>query len=64
MDRRTKVLEFRDDEATEYAILPHQWIDPTEVDYDEMANLTKMNRQERDEIRSRLGYQKIVDTCK
>ena len=64
MDRRTKVLEFCDDEATEYAIFSHRWIDPTEVDYDEMVDLAKMDRQERDEIRSRLGCQKIVDTCK
>ena len=64
MDRRTKVLEFCDDEATEYATLSHRWIDPTEVDYEEMVDLAKMDRQEQDEIRSCLGYQKIVDTCK
>ena len=64
VERRTKVLEFCDDEATEYAILSHRWIDPTEVDYEEMIDLTKMNSQEQDEIRSRLGYKKIVDTCK
>ena len=32
IDRRTKVLELRDDESTKYAILSHRWIDPTEVD--------------------------------
>ena len=64
VERRTKVLEFRDDEATEYAILSHRWIDPTEVNYEEMVDLAKMNRQEQDEIRGRLGYKKIVDTCK
>ena len=64
VERRTKVLEFRDDETTEYAILSHRWIDPTEVDYEEMVGLAKMNRQEQDEIRGRLGYKKIVDTCK
>ena len=64
VDRRTKVLEFRDDEATKYAILSHRWIDPTEVDYEEMVDLAKMDRQEQDEIRSRFGYKKIVDTCK
>ena len=26
VDRRTKVLEFGGDEATEYAILSHRWI--------------------------------------
>ena len=64
VERRTKVLECRDDEAIEYAILSHRWIDPTEVDYEEMVDLAKMDRQEQDEIRGRQGYKKIVDTCK
>ena len=63
VDRRTKVLEFRD-EATEYAILSHRWIDPTEVDYEEIVDLGKMDMQEQKEIRGRQGYKKIVDTCK
>ena len=63
VDRRTKIFEFRDDEVTEYAILSHLWIDPTEVDYKDMVDLAKMDKQERDEIRGRLGYKKIVDTC-
>ena len=64
VERRTKVLEFRDDEATEYAILSHRWIDSTEVDYEEMVDLAKVDRQEQDEIRGRQGYTKIVNTCK
>ena len=60
---RTKVLELRDDKTTKYAILSHRWIDPTEVDYEEMVGLAKMDREERDEIRGRRGYQKILDTC-
>ena len=64
VERRIKVLEFRDDEATEYAILSHRWIDSTEVDYEEMVDLAKMDREEQDEIRGRHGYKKIVDTCK
>ena len=64
VERRTKVLEFCDDEATEYAILSHRWIDPTEVDYEEMVDLAKVDRQEQDEIRGHQGYTKIVDTCK
>ena len=64
MERRTKVLKFCDDETTEYAILSHRWVDSTEVDYEEMADLSKMDRQEQDEICGRLGYKKIVDTCK
>ena len=63
VDRRTKVLEFCDDEATKYAILSHRWVDPTEVNYEEMVDLAKIDVEERDEIRWRLGYKKIVDTC-
>ena len=64
VERRTKVLEFRDDEATKSVILSHQWIDPTEVEYEKMDDLAKMDRRGQDEIRGRLGYKKIVDTCK
>ena len=63
VDRRTKVLELRDDEATGYAILSHRWTDPTEVNYEEMVDLAKMEVEERDEIRQRRGYKKILDTC-
>ena len=38
--RRAKVLEFGDDEVTEYAILSHRWIDQ-ELDYDEIVELAK-----------------------
>ena len=62
MDRRTKVLEFGDDEATEYAILSHRWV-AQEVDYDEMVELAKMAVEERDEIRERDGYRKILQSC-
>ena len=64
MEYRTKVLEFRDDETTNYAILSHRWIDSTEVDYEEMVDLARMDREEQDEIRGRQGYKKTVDTCK
>ena len=63
VDRRTRVLEFHDDETTEYTILSHRWINPTEVDYEEMVNLAKMNVEDRNEIRRRRGYKKILDTC-
>ena len=63
VERRAKVFDFRDDEATEYAILSHRWIGDTEVDYDEMVDLAKMQKGERDEIRERAGYKKILDTC-
>ena len=62
VDRRAKVLEFRDDEATNYAILSHRWFDQ-EVNYEEMIELAKMEREEREEIRQRNGYRKILDSC-
>ena len=62
VDRRTKVLEFGDDEATEYAILSHRWM-AQEVDYDEMVGLAKMDREERDEIRQHDGYRKMLQSC-
>ena len=64
VERRAKVFDFRDDEATEYAILSHRWIGDTEVNYDEMADLAKMEKGDRDEIRERAGYKKILDTCR
>ena len=63
VNRRCKVLEFRDDKTTAYAILSHRWIEGTEVDYEEMAGLARMDVEERDEIRQRRGYKKIWDTC-
>ncbi|KIM70350.1 hypothetical protein SCLCIDRAFT_102078, partial [Scleroderma citrinum Foug A] len=62
VDRRAKVLESMDDEATEYAILSHRWIGQ-EVDYDEVIGLAKMDRKEKDEIRRRDGYRKILQSC-
>ena len=59
MDRRTKVMEFHGDEATEYAVLSRRWIDPH---YEEMVDLAKVNAEDRSEIRQRLGYKKILDT--
>ncbi|KIM50887.1 hypothetical protein SCLCIDRAFT_144516, partial [Scleroderma citrinum Foug A] len=63
VDRRFNVLESRDDEATEYAILSHRWIIAQEVDYNEMVNLAKMDEVEKDEIHQRDGYQKIIQSC-
>ena len=62
VDRRAKVLEFGDDEETEYAILSHRWTDQ-EVDYNEVVKLAKMDEEERSEIRQRDGYRKIVQSC-
>ena len=63
VDRRTKILEFCDGRSTAYTILSHRWIDPREVDYEDIVDLVKMNVEERDEIRQRRGYRKILDTC-
>jgi len=63
VDRWAKVLEFRDDEATKYAILSHRWIGQ-EVEYDEIVELAKMAKGKRDEIRQGDGYRKILDSCK
>ncbi|KAL4074495.1 heterokaryon incompatibility protein-domain-containing protein [Scleroderma yunnanense] len=62
VDRRVKVLEFRDDETTAYVILSHRWIDQ-EVNYDEMIGLAKMEKDDQDEVRQRNGYRKILDSC-
>ena len=58
-----KVLDFHDDDTTEYAILSHQWIDNTEISYDEMVGLANMEKGERDAIRGGAGYKRILDTC-
>ena len=63
VDRRRKVLEFRDDKTTAYAILSHRWVEDTEVDYEEMVILARMDVEERNEIRQRPGYWKIWGTC-
>ena len=60
--RRSRVLAICEAKITEYAILSHRWTD-MEVDYEEMVDLPKMEEGERDEIRERLGYRKILDTC-
>ncbi|KAI6004263.1 heterokaryon incompatibility protein-domain-containing protein, partial [Pisolithus albus] len=53
------VLRVLHDVDTDYAILSHRWAD--EVDYMEIMELAKM--ENRDEIRERNGYQKIVKSC-
>ncbi|KAI6016553.1 heterokaryon incompatibility protein-domain-containing protein [Pisolithus marmoratus] len=58
---KTKVMEQLDDETAKYAILSHRW--GTEVDYDEMTGLMKMDEQDRNEVRQRDGYQKIIKSC-
>ena len=65
VDRGTKVLEFYADERkTEYAILSHRWQEGREVGYEEMVRLAETDQKEREEIRERAGYQKILQSCK
>ena len=63
VDRQTKVLKFHNGEVTPYAILSHRWTDFTEVDYEEIVKLATMDMEDCNEIRRRLGYKKILDTC-
>ena len=60
----TKVLYFRDNENTEYAILSHRWIDDAEINYEEMDGLANMDKGERNAIRGCTGYKKVLDTCR
>ena len=62
VDPRAKVPQFGGDEVMEYAILSHRWIEQ-EVDYNEIVELAKVNKEERTEIRQRDGYRKILQGC-
>jgi len=46
VDRRAEVLEFGDDEATEYVMLSHWWV-RQEVDHDKIVELAKTTGRER-----------------
>lgn len=59
---QVEVLKFYDAQDLEYAILSHRWGD--EVDYKEMVELTGLKKGERDKIRRRGGYQKVLNSCK
>ncbi|KAI5988129.1 heterokaryon incompatibility protein-domain-containing protein [Pisolithus marmoratus] len=58
---KPEIAKELDDMATSYAILSHRW--GTEVSYEEMIGLMKMEEQEREEIRKRDGHQKIIKSC-
>ncbi|KAI5997532.1 heterokaryon incompatibility protein-domain-containing protein, partial [Pisolithus albus] len=47
-----------------YAILSHRWEDDSEVTYEEMIGLMKMEERKRAAVKKRSGYQKIIKTCK
>ncbi|KAI6038690.1 heterokaryon incompatibility protein-domain-containing protein, partial [Pisolithus marmoratus] len=56
------VLVELDDKSTDYAILSHRW--GTEVSYEAMVGLMKMEEQERKEVMDCDGHQKITKSCK
>ncbi|KAI6150121.1 heterokaryon incompatibility protein-domain-containing protein [Pisolithus thermaeus] len=59
--RKSQVMEELDDMTTSYAILSHRW--GAEVSYEEMIGFTKMEEEERGEVKQRDGYQKIIKSC-
>ncbi|KAI5987367.1 hypothetical protein EDD15DRAFT_2199579 [Pisolithus albus] len=59
---KAEVMKEHDDTTTRYAILSHRW--GAEVDYDEMIGLMKMEEEEREDVKQRHGYQKIIESCK
>ncbi|KAI6001702.1 heterokaryon incompatibility protein-domain-containing protein, partial [Pisolithus marmoratus] len=60
-EHKTEILEELDDKTTRYAILSHRW--GNEVSYKEMIGLMKMVEEEKEEVRQRDGYQKIIKSC-
>ncbi|KAI6145788.1 heterokaryon incompatibility protein-domain-containing protein [Pisolithus tinctorius] len=60
-DPKREILKELDDKDTRYAILSHRW--GVEVGYEEMTGLMKMGEEQREEVRERYGYQKIIKSC-
>ncbi|KAI6149480.1 heterokaryon incompatibility protein-domain-containing protein [Pisolithus tinctorius] len=58
---KSEVLRELDDRTVHYAILSHRW--GSEVSYEELIGLMAMGEQDRAEVRSRDGYQKIIRSC-
>ncbi|KAI6106435.1 heterokaryon incompatibility protein-domain-containing protein, partial [Pisolithus croceorrhizus] len=56
-------MEEPDDTNPSYAILSHRWRARTEVSYEEMIGLVKMDEKKREEVKHRYGYQKIIKSC-
>ncbi|KAI6008515.1 hypothetical protein EDC04DRAFT_2907071 [Pisolithus marmoratus] len=56
------VLNNQDDRNTAYAIVSHRWTD-SEVTHKEMARLAKMENEEREKVKQRDGYNKIIKSC-
>ncbi|KAI6135423.1 heterokaryon incompatibility protein-domain-containing protein [Pisolithus croceorrhizus] len=59
---KPEVMKELDDATAHYAILSHRWEEP-EVKYEEMIRFTKMEEEERKEVKRRHGYQKIIKSC-
>ncbi|KAI6004840.1 heterokaryon incompatibility protein-domain-containing protein [Pisolithus albus] len=58
---KLEVMKERDDTTTGYAIVSHRW--GAEVNHKEMIGLMKMEEEEREEVKQRDGYQKIIKSC-
>ncbi|KAI6110433.1 hypothetical protein EDD16DRAFT_1240487 [Pisolithus croceorrhizus] len=58
-----EVLKQFDDEANKYAIVSHRWGIRTEVNFDGITRLMEMNEKDRDKVRDRDGYRKIIKSC-
>ncbi|KAI6106317.1 heterokaryon incompatibility protein-domain-containing protein [Pisolithus croceorrhizus] len=60
---KTEVMKELHDKTNSYAILSHRWGSDSEVSYEEMTGLMKMGKEDREEVRQRRGYQKIIKSC-
>lgn len=56
-----EVLKELDHKSASYAILSHRW--GAEVSYEEVTGLMKMDEGDREEVRHRDGYKKIIRSC-
>ena len=66
VEHQTNVLDFCDDETSEYAILSHRWINDTEISYEEMV-LANMGKEEWIQFVGRLGTRRswiLVSRCR
>ncbi|KIN96604.1 hypothetical protein M404DRAFT_239875 [Pisolithus tinctorius Marx 270] len=59
---RTQVFRELDDRSEKYVILSHRWGE--EVNYDEMTRFMEMGERCKNEVRQRVGYEKIIKSCK
>ncbi|KAI6137291.1 heterokaryon incompatibility protein-domain-containing protein [Pisolithus sp. B1] len=57
------IIQELGDKTVRYAILSHRWEDGSEVTYEEMIGLMKMDELKKKEVRDRSGYTKIIKCC-